>query len=192
MNAGMDKCSQWAKDLLLADNWLILDTETTGLGTDAQICQIACISNSDLTGWQTLVKPTIPIEKEASRIHGIRDEDVESAPSIDQVFLDLWKLAGNKDVCIYNAEFDLRLIRQSLRSVGIQIAFPTSDRRGCRIFPNGGSIHCVMEQYSEWCGEWNDYYGSYKWQKLPGGDHSALGDCKATLKVIQKMAGMNT
>lgn len=29
---------------------------------------------------------------------------------------------------------------------------------------------------------------NYRWQRLPGGDHSALGDCWATLKVLQKMA----
>jgi hypothetical protein len=35
----------------------------------------------------------------------------------------------------------------------------------------------------------NDYHQFYTWQKLPGGDHSALGDCLATLKVIKDMGG---
>jgi len=29
---------------------------------------------------------------------------------------------------------------------------------------------------------------NYRWQRLPGGDHSALSDCLATLKVLQAMA----
>jgi DNA polymerase-3 subunit epsilon len=45
-----------------------------------------------------------------------------------------------------------------------------------------------MQWYSQWVGEWNDYHQDYKWQRLPGGDHSALGDCKATLEVIRRMA----
>jgi DNA polymerase-3 subunit epsilon len=91
---------------------------------------------------------------------------------------------------IYNADYDLRLIRQSLRVHGIQIAFPISDRRRCRIFTNGGSTHCAMMFYSQFVGDWIDYRGDYKWQKLPGGDHSALGDCKATLKIIEEMAAL--
>lgn len=45
-----------------------------------------------------------------------------------------------------------------------------------------------MHLYSEFVGEWNDYFGNNKWQKLPGGDHSAVGDCLATLEVIKYIA----
>jgi DNA polymerase-3 subunit epsilon len=37
-------------------------------------------------------------------------------------------------------------------------------------------------------GDWNDYHDNYKWHKLRGGDHSALGDCLATLELIRQMA----
>lgn len=30
---------------------------------------------------------------------------------------------------------------------------------------------------------------NYRYQRLPGGDHSALGDARATLAVIKRMAG---
>jgi DNA polymerase-3 subunit epsilon len=45
-----------------------------------------------------------------------------------------------------------------------------------------------MLQYAEWFGEWNSYHQSFRWQKLQGGDHSALGDCFATLELIKRMA----
>ncbi len=183
-----EKSIEWAKTVLEKDNWCILDTETTGPGADAQIVQMGIISCTNIEGWQTFVKPTIPINEEATRIHGITSDDVSEAPYFEQVFLDLWKVIGSRDLIIYNAEFDTKLIRQSLKARGIQIAFPTSDRRGCRIFTNGGSIHCAMEYYSQWVGEWNNYHGNYKWQRLPGGDHSALGDCRATLEIIKTMA----
>jgi DNA polymerase-3 subunit epsilon len=48
-----------------------------------------------------------------------------------------------------------------------------------------------MLKHAEWVGEWNDYHGSFRWQKLVGGDHSALGDCLATLETIRKMAESN-
>jgi DNA polymerase III subunit epsilon len=182
-----EKSTEWSRTILKDERWCILDTETTGLSNNAEIVQIGILCSSG-EEYQTLVKPTIEIEIGASRIHGIHDEDIVQALPFEQVFLDVWKLLRDRDVIIYNAEFDLKVIRNSLKARGIQIAFPTSDRRGCRIFTNGGSIHCAMQYYSQYVGEWNDYYGNYKWQKLPGGDHSALGDCKATLEVIKSMA----
>jgi DNA polymerase III subunit epsilon len=178
--------SHWAQELLSRDNWTILDTETTGLGNNAQICQIAVYRPT--WEWQRYVRPTVPIEPGATAIHGITDERVIEAPTFDQSFLGLLRQIDDKDLVIYNAEYDLRLIRQSLRAHGIQIAFPTSDRRQCRIFTNGGSIHCAMHWYSQWVGERTRSHQNYKWQKLPGGDHSALGDCKAVLEVIKRMA----
>lgn len=180
----------WASQLLAGGNWAILDTETTGLGNDAQICQVGVLTATNPDGWQTYVKPTIPIEPGATAIHGITYEQVQDALYFDQVFLSLLKVIGTRDVVIFNADYDLRLIKQSLRAHGIQLAFPTSDRRRCRIFTNGGSIHCAMLFYSQFVGQWNNYHGNYKWQKLPGGDHSALGDCKATLKIIEEMAAL--
>lgn len=47
---------------------------------------------------------------------------------------------------------------------------------------------CVMNYYFQYCGEWNDYHQNYTWQKLPGGDHPAIGYCRATLAVIKEMA----
>jgi DNA polymerase-3 subunit epsilon len=157
------------------------------LSDDAQIIQIGVLSSSG-EEYQSLVKPTIPISEGASTMHGIYDEHLIEALSFEQIFLEVWKFLGNKDLIIYNAEFDLKVIRSSLRARGIQAAFPTSDRRKCRIFSNGGAIHCAMHYYSQYVSEWNDYHGNYKWQKLPGGDHSALGDCRATLQIIKEMA----
>lgn len=190
-NQGMTEkeiAAEWAKTLLQRNKWCILDTETTGLDTHAEICEIAVIAPDIPHGWRTYVRPLGGISRNASRIHGIEDRDVQDASTFDQVFLQLMRRVGNKDLVIYNSEFDLQFIKQSLKPHGIQLAFPNSDRRKCRIFTNGGSIHDAMLWYSQWVGEWNDYFGNYKWQKLPGGDHSALGDCKATLEIIKQMA----
>ena len=45
-----------------------------------------------------------------------------------------------------------------------------------------------MYLYNIYVGEWNYLYDNIKWQKLPGGDHSAIGDCKATLELLRKIA----
>lgn len=45
-----------------------------------------------------------------------------------------------------------------------------------------------MLQYSQFVGDWDRYRNAYRWQKLWGGDHTALGDCRATLARIAEMA----
>ncbi len=181
------EAAKWAFDLMHKP-FVILDTETTGLSLNAQIIQLSLLSSNGQVLLDSLVSPTIPIERGATAIHQITNDMVASAPSIDALLLPLLKALGDKDLVIYNADFDLRLLRQSFRTKGIYFAFPTSDRRQCRITPGGGSIHCAMKWYSQFIGDWNDYHNDYKWQKLPGGDHSALGDCRATLSIIREMA----
>ena len=180
--------SVWAKALLQAQSFVILDTETTGLGSNAEICQIAVIDHEGKTLIDSLIQPTVEIEPGAIAIHGITSAQVEQCPGFHLELVPILQAIRNRDVVIYNAEFDLKMLRQSARPYGIWLAFPTSDRCQCRIFTNGGSIHCAMQWYSQWVGEWNDYHQDYKWQRLPGGDHSALGVCKATLEVIRRMA----
>lgn len=41
--------------------------------------------------------------------------------------------------------------------------------------------------YSDWYGDWNDYFGNYQWQPL-GGGHRALGDVRAVLDRLREMA----
>jgi hypothetical protein len=51
-----------------------------------------------------------------------------------------------------------------------------------------------MDRFSEWSGEWSEKKQDFKWQRLPNisGEtaHDALTDCRNTLKVMQKMAGL--
>lgn len=168
------EATKWAQGVLSRSDWVVLDTETTGLGGDDQIVQIAIIDCQGTPLLNTLVKPTISIPAEASRIHGITNEMVQDAPSWPVVRELVRAAIKDKIVLIYNAEYDTRLIRQCDRV------------HGCE--PFDFQYACAMEQYSQWVGEWNDWHGNYRWQRLPSGDHSALGDCVATLGVIRKMA----
>ena len=170
----------WARFLLARDpnSWVILDTETTGLGPQAEVVQIGVINGrGDILMDNVLVRPKGRIEPDAARIHHITEEMVANAPSFLEVLPRLQDIARNKLLVIYNAEYDLRLLAQSAQAHNTMPYLPY------------GGYDCAMLRYAEWVGEWNDYHGSFRWQKLTGGDHSALGDCAATLAVIEKMAG---
>ncbi len=143
-----------------------LDTETTGLETADQIVEICILDHDGSVLVDSLVKPKGKIPLVASRIHGITDEMVVDAPA----WPDLWPqvevaLAG-RHVAIYNAEFDLGMLKQSHRHYRLRWVFP------------GEASLCVMKLYAQFYGEWNYYHGSYRWQKL----EEAARQCKIAIK----------
>ncbi len=186
----------WAHEMMHRKTWCVLDTETTGIGSHDEIVQIAVVNWDKEILLNTLVRPkTQPIGFEASQIHGIYDRDVEDAPTFDGVFFKLLQAVGDREVVIYNASFDVRLIGQSLRPYGVHFrpsAQDTSIAPGlighCIRWINGAPVVCAMDLYSQWVGDWSDYHHDYRWQKLPGGDHTAVGDCMAVHRLIERMA----
>src|SRR5262249_59299156 len=99
---------------------------------------------------------------------------VRGAPTYPEISEQIASLIGRRTIVCYNAEYDRRLLLQTIERNGG--AMPTE------------RWECAMQQYAQFCGEWSDYYGDYRSQKLPGGDHSALGDCQAVLTLLQEMA----
>lgn len=174
INADRAAARDWARALLACPDLMILDTETTGLTTSAQVIQIGIIDQAGAVLLDTLVKPTCRITPEATTIHGITDAMVRGAPTFAALLPRLRALIAGKRIAIYNADFDIRLLRQTATACGVALPRLTAD--------------CVMRAYSSWVGEWNARHGNYRWQPLPGGDHSAIGDARATLALIKKTA----
>lgn len=169
---------EFAAKMLARPDVLILDTETTGLDGDAEICQVAIMTIGGRPVLDALVRPTRPIPPDAQRVHGISDADVAGAPTFVDLMPALRAILGGRTVLIYNVEYDTRLLVQSARACGLDLEAP----------PFGAEYLDAMIPYSAYIGE-PGRYGGYRWQRLPGGDHSAMGDCKATLKVLQEMRG---
>lgn len=161
--------------IALGDDAVILDTETTGLESDAEVVQVSVIGLDGRTMCNCLVKPVERIPEVVINIHGITNEMVEDASTFEDIYPGLAGVLAGKSVIVYNADFDRRLLEQSGR------------RYGLPVLPAKEWI-CAMYGYAKYYGEWSEYHGSYRWQRLPSGDHSARGDCIATLDLINRMA----
>lgn len=171
----------------LENNALILDTETTGLDERAEIIEISIIDCTGQVLLDTLVKPTSPIPAEATRIHGITNEMVAEAPTWPEVIRKFEEIVIGRDLVIYNADYDLRIIDQTSNLHNILETLWLE-------------AECTMLAYAEFYGQWDDYREQWKWQRLgnaakqqgvviEGTAHRALADCKMTLGVIASMAG---
>lgn len=177
------------KRLLKADNAVIMDTETTGLGLDdiskppmarAQIIEIAVVTAKGETLLNQRIKPTVPVERMAYLVHGISNDNLALCPHIYEVYSDiLWALKGRRVIC-YNAPFDRRILTQSLELWNLEM--PDS------------KWHCLCRAFKE-------YAGLKRFTKLGvartllGCDaqiatkaHTAIGDCQRTLELLQAMA----
>lgn len=167
-------------------NPVYLDTETTGLGYQDQIVSIAVVDTDGAVLLDTRVRPTIAIPLEATRIHGITDVMVADAPRFQEVMPQLARILFERQVIIYNADYDARMIAQSVpQSMG---------SIGWRREPL-----CAMLLYAQWWGAWNEYHMSYRWQRLSnaadqcgltfnGTAHGALADADMTRQIVHHMA----
>ena len=182
------KAAILAAKKLVSRNALVLDTETTGLGTQDEIVELSIIDMGGGVLINTLVKPTILITPGASAIHGISNTDISSAPYITQILPELTHMLKNNIIAIYNAEFDLRMLRQSLNAHG-------------KTTPHylHNNVYCIMELYSIFNGEFDEIKMRYKWIELsvaasrlgivvPQTLHRAKIDAELTRQVILRIA----
>ena len=165
----------WAREQLSQDDWVILDTETTGL-YDAEIVEIAIVNHSGEPLLNTLVKPSIPIPSDAADVHGITDEIVANAPPFSEVYPRIAEVLKDKRILIYNAAFDIKILNYCCNQYGLPILMlkKRSD--------------CLMEWAAQWGGYWSYYHQDYKYFPLSSSSHRALGDCIAALNLIKRMA----
>lgn len=174
------------KEAVARQNFVILDTETTGLH-DGEIIEIAIIDHHANTLMNQRIKPFDGVPPQSTAVHGITLDDLKDCPTFDQVVDSIQSHLMNKDVIVYNAIYDRKMLHRSAEHANI-------DKIDWKTFSNW---MCAMNAFSPLYGEWNNYYGNYKWQSLTTAAkhyhisginaHSALGDCLMTFWVVKAM-----
>ena len=98
------------------------DLETTGVDETARIVQIAICTYSPDTGewveFESLVNPEMPIPPGSTAVHGITDQDVADAPTLEAI-ADRILAELPADLCGFNAlKFDVPILARELDRVG--------------------------------------------------------------------------
>jgi len=96
--------------IVATNNYVILDTETTGLRRPAEIIQIAIVDPNGKTLLDTLLHPKNPIPPESTAIHGITDGYVVGCPEWPAVKELVMRYTDGKSILVYNAKFDRHMM----------------------------------------------------------------------------------
>lgn len=168
-----------------SQSYVLLDTETTGLSGNDEVIELGIIDTDGNTLYHSLFLPNCEIGAGATAVHGITVNDVIDAPRFADEWQKIKELLDNKEILIYNAKFDIRMLNQ------------TAQIHGKNQLINPKKAHCLMLGYAKYNGEINPKTGSYKWIKLEQAlknegvftqqDHRVIGDCLMTLSLIRKV-----
>jgi DNA polymerase-3 subunit epsilon len=191
-------CPNLCRQLLANEGAVIIDTETTGLGADAEVVQIAVIDMQGDCLLDTLVRPgKAKVDRGAYNIHHISDYDVRGAPGISE--LGLADILGGKLIVGWNIAYDIGVLK---RSAEVSLASDLFHRvlDGPRtidlsIAPKPPRV-VYFDLMSAYARHWAEP-GKTR-QKLghacdqqgiqTGWEHQALDDCRLVLALIRRLA----
>lgn len=184
------KVCAWAKSYLEAGDFIVLDSETTGLGDEDEVIELALVHPSGAVLFSSLIRSQdLQRPDLATHIHGITSHMLQGAPS----FPDIWPticaiLRRYRHILVYNAAFDRRLLTVTASRYGLRLPACTWG--------------CLMEQYAAYYGAWSSYHRSYTWQRLEvacadlaitveGAAHRATADALSALGVLKVLAALD-
>lgn len=156
-------------------NFVVVDTETTGLEKDAKIIQLSAIRyehDKPVESFNKYINPgTLPLPSKITAITGITTEQLQNAPRIDEILNDFMTFVGTLPWIGHNINsFDIpRLINNG---------FPISDVSTIDTLRLAKKkLH--MNKYG--LEELKYYYG------IQNKSHNALEDCKTNALVYQRL-----
>lgn len=164
----------------LADQCLVLDTETTGLGEDDQVIEIAICDIWGTVLVDQRVRPSVPIDPAATEVHGITLDDLADCPTWPEVIDSLKERLTGRTVVIFNSGFDTAMLRNTCRAFGVDASWLSSL-----------NVKCAMDLAVRAFGSTNrhgtislanaTHEAGVSW---PGETHSAKVDALVTLDLV--------
>lgn len=176
--------------MLLKMNPLVIDTETTALGEEAEVVEVAICDIWGNVIFQSLSRPTGNCDPEAMAVNKITPEMLANAPEWADIMGAVYKIINRRAITGWHVEFDARMLRQSCAKAGhesyqrhiqfIDMKAPYEVFNG-RISERTGKLALVsLSKAAEQQGI-----------TVPENAHRAAADVQMTAAIIRKMAGLD-
>jgi DNA helicase-2/ATP-dependent DNA helicase PcrA len=156
-------------------DYTAIDLETTGKDPDTcHVVELAAVRvrrGEVVAEWSSLVKPTIPIPADATRTHGISNEDVANAPAFADAWPKFREFCGNDVVVAHNGyKYDFRVLSRlagALQGLGTYDTLPLARE----LVPESRSLEHLARKYD-----------------IPiARSHRALDDARVLAKVFMRL-----
>lgn len=162
--------------------FVVLDLETTGFSVYAgdEIVSVGMIEYSGLqpTGnvFSSLVNPGRSIPKVSSRIHGIYDEDVKRAPTIEDCIDSIAEFISDAVIVGHHVTFDIRFLNKAMQHhLFCRLLNPWVDTMLLYLVQSGRLGHYSLDEVAE----------IYSVEMIDR--HSALGDAKISAEIFTRL-----
>lgn len=113
------------------DEWVSVDCETTGLNPNRDeiiaIGAVRIVGNRVMTSdrLELLVRPSKAISAESTKVHGLRQRDVQDGLEPDEAMRQLLAFIGARPLVGYYLEFDVALINRAIfPMLGVRLPQP--------------------------------------------------------------------
>ena len=159
----------------------VFDTETTGGGSEDQIIEIAFCDSDRHVIIDTLIYTDRPSSPGAFKVHGIYPHELIGKPTFIDIQPAIVQLLKGRTLYAYNANFDIRMMRQSGHKLRLQQV----------------EVKCLCKQFADFIGQYSPYFKANRYFSLSkamahfGVEHSnahrARPDALACVTVWQGM-----
>lgn len=163
---------------LKKDNYIILDTETSGLSPNDEVIELGIIDINGKVLYESIFSPTKEIPLFIRRLTGIRNADFIGKPTFADEWHKIKSIISNKTIIGHNINFDKRMIKQTLNIYGIDSTCVEKFFGGCI-----DSI-ALLKKYLK--------LGSYKQENIANAfgvnnknAHRASNDCFTLLEILK-------
>ena len=157
---------------------VFFDLETTGVNiTSDRIVEISYLKvypNGDETSKTKRINPEMHIPEEASKVHGIYDEDVKDSPTFKQVAKEIAADFEGADIAGFNSNrFDVPLLAEEFLRAGVDLDMTRRKFIDVQVIFHKMEQRTLVAAMKFYCG------------KELEGAHSADADTRATYEVLQ-------
>lgn len=165
----------------LESNVLLFDTETTGLKEEAQLIEICIMDATGAVVLERRVRPSVSIEPEAMKVHGISMSDLANEPQWHEIWSEIADVLQGRALVAYNADYDMRILRSTQRAYGLPMDWIETIKPLC-------AMRLAKEAYDS--PKNVRLQAALEAERLTysGNAHAASVDTKATLDWLQAIA----
>lgn len=161
--------------LIQRDDWLAIDTETTGLGPNAAPVEIAIVGARGEVLLDEIVRPDRLISPGATKVHGLTSKTLESAAPFSCLQRRVFRLLAERTVVAYHAAFDRTVIEGAFERL--------------ELVPPKATWYCAFEWYRDWRGFEASLRVACEVERIElTRHHRALSDALALRRLVVAMA----